>query len=249
MQTPQAFPLRDILAAYRAADAPATDDATLLLRAGHAPRLVEGGEDNFKLTTPQDWARARRLLTRYGTGFDTHRLVEGRPLILAGVRVPFARGLLGHSDADVLAHAVMDALLGAAALPDIGHLFPDTDPAYRGADSMELLKNGRRPPARASACGRTPSMRRSSRRRPRLAPYLPPNAGEPCRRVRRRPRARRPQGHDHRGHERRGARAVHLRAGRRLAGVTGRGAADGKAPARRRRWSRPGAGRPIVTEV
>ena len=172
MQTPQAFPLRDILAAYRAADAPATDDATLLLRAGHAPRLIEGGEDNFKLTTPQDWARARRLLTRYGTGFDTHRLVEGRPLILAGVRVPFARGLLGHSDADVLAHAVMDALLGAAALPDIGHLFPDTDPAYRGADSMELLKmvvarlRGER--LRPYAVDAT-----LIAQRPRLAPYLP----------------------------------------------------------------------------
>ena len=77
---------------------------------------------------------------RIGHGYDVHRLVEGRRLILGGVDVPFEKGLLGHSDADVLAHAVMDALLGAAALGDIGKLFPDSDPAYEGADSLVLLK-------------------------------------------------------------------------------------------------------------
>ena len=77
---------------------------------------------------------------RIGHGYDVHRLVEGRKLILGGVDVPFERGLLGHSDADVLAHAVMDALLGAAALGDIGKLFPDSDPAYEGADSLALLR-------------------------------------------------------------------------------------------------------------
>lgn len=77
---------------------------------------------------------------RIGHGYDVHRLTEGRELILGGVNIPFEKGLLGHSDADVLAHAVMDALLGAAALGDIGKLFPDTDPAYEGADSMVLLK-------------------------------------------------------------------------------------------------------------
>lgn len=76
---------------------------------------------------------------RIGTGYDVHRLVEGRKLILGGVTVPYEKGLLGHSDADVLVHAVMDALLGAAALGDIGQHFPDTDPAYEGADSLELL--------------------------------------------------------------------------------------------------------------
>lgn len=76
---------------------------------------------------------------RIGHGYDVHRLVEGRRLILGGVEIPFERGLLGHSDADVLTHAVMDALLGAAALGDIGKLFPDSDPAYEGADSLELL--------------------------------------------------------------------------------------------------------------
>ena len=77
---------------------------------------------------------------RVGHGYDVHRLVEGRALILGGVTVPFDRGLLGHSDADVLTHAVMDALLGAAALGDIGQLFPDSDAAYAGADSMLLLR-------------------------------------------------------------------------------------------------------------
>ena len=77
---------------------------------------------------------------RIGLGYDVHRLVEGRKLILGGVEIPYERGLLGHSDADVLAHAVMDALLGAAALGDIGKLFPDSDPAYAGADSLVLLK-------------------------------------------------------------------------------------------------------------
>lgn len=77
---------------------------------------------------------------RIGHGYDVHRLTEGRKLILGGVEIPFEKGLLGHSDADVLSHAVMDALLGAAALGDIGQLFPDSDPAYEGADSLLLLR-------------------------------------------------------------------------------------------------------------
>ena len=76
---------------------------------------------------------------RIGHGYDVHRIVEGRKLILGGVEIPYEKGLLGHSDADVLTHAVMDALLGACALGDIGHLFPDSDPAYAGADSLKLL--------------------------------------------------------------------------------------------------------------
>ncbi len=76
---------------------------------------------------------------RIGMGYDVHRLVEGRRLILGGVEVPFEKGLLGHSDADVLTHALMDALLGAAGLPDIGQQFPDSDPAHAGADSLKLL--------------------------------------------------------------------------------------------------------------
>lgn len=76
---------------------------------------------------------------RVGMGYDVHRLVEGRKLILGGVEIPYEKGLLGHSDADVLLHAIMDAMLGAAALGDIGRHFPDNDPAYKGADSMQLL--------------------------------------------------------------------------------------------------------------
>ncbi len=79
-------------------------------------------------------------MLRIGHGYDVHRLITGRPLIIGGVTIPFELGLDGHSDADVLVHAVMDALLGAAALGDIGGLFPDTDPAYKGADSMKLLE-------------------------------------------------------------------------------------------------------------
>ena len=78
---------------------------------------------------------------RIGHGYDVHKLVEGRKLILGGIEIPYEKGLLGHSDADVLTHALMDALLGAAALGDIGKLFPDNDPAFAGADSVELLKN------------------------------------------------------------------------------------------------------------
>ena len=77
---------------------------------------------------------------RVGMGYDVHRLVEGRKLILGGVEIPYEKGLLGHSDADVLIHAIMDALLGAAALGDIGKHFPDTDPRYKGISSVELLK-------------------------------------------------------------------------------------------------------------
>lgn len=80
---------------------------------------------------------------RIGMGYDVHRLVEGRKLILGGVEIPYEKGLLGHSDADVLLHAIMDALLGAAALGDIGQHFPDNDPAYKGADSLELLRRVR----------------------------------------------------------------------------------------------------------
>ena len=91
-------------------------------------------------------------MMRIGHGYDVHRLVPGRKLILGGVDIPHETGLLGHSDADVLTHAVMDALLGSAALGDIGHLFPDNDPAYAGADSLTLLREVM---ARLSAAGYT----------------------------------------------------------------------------------------------
>lgn len=142
MQTPQTFRRYEILQAYSmtgSETADATDDCTMYALAGFTPHFIEGSEDNFKLTSPADFTRAEKFFTRYGTGFDTHRLVEGRKLILGGIDIPFEKGLLGHSDADVVTHAIMDALLGASGLPDIGHLFPDTDPAFKDADSMVLL--------------------------------------------------------------------------------------------------------------
>ena len=113
-----------------------TDDASLVERAGYEVEIVKGDYRNIKITTKEDLPMENRI----GTGFDVHRLTEGRDLILGGVSIPFERGLDGHSDADVLVHAVMDALLGAAAMGDIGKLFPDTDEAYRGISSIELLK-------------------------------------------------------------------------------------------------------------
>ena len=142
MQTPQTFRMGQIKAAY-AEGGSATDDATLYAKKFGAPHLILGSEDNRKLTTAADWAWALTRLApppAYGIGFDTHRLVEGRKLFLGGVEIPFEKGLLGHSDADVLLHAIMDAILGAMKLGDIGKLFPDTDPQYAGISSRVLLR-------------------------------------------------------------------------------------------------------------
>ena len=143
MQTPQTFRFERIKRAYETGDlARVTDDCALYIAAGYEPRFVytEGEAANQKLTTGADWQLALASYARFGTGFDTHRLVEGRKLILGGVEIPFEKGLLGHSDADVLTHAIIDSLLGAANLGDIGRLFPDTDEAYKGADSIALLE-------------------------------------------------------------------------------------------------------------
>ncbi len=141
MQTPQGFFVKDLLAAHAAAQARYTDDAALMEAAGHPVRLAHGSPDNIKLTSPEDLRMVNGMLTpRIGTGFDAHRLVEGRELWLGGVQVPYEKGLLGHSDADVALHALMDALLGAAAMGDIGKLFPDKDPQYKGISSILLLK-------------------------------------------------------------------------------------------------------------
>ncbi|MDD3244220.1 MAG: 2-C-methyl-D-erythritol 2,4-cyclodiphosphate synthase [Eubacteriales bacterium] len=152
IQTPQTFRRSLIEKAYLAAvhrGLYATDDAALLEMTGSPVFVVEGSPENIKLTSPEDIPVGEEILRRregstramrVGTGYDVHRLVPGRRLILGGVEVPHTTGLLGHSDADVLTHAVMDALLGAAALGDIGKLFPDGDPAYAGIDSLLLLK-------------------------------------------------------------------------------------------------------------
>lgn len=150
VQTPQVFWCDRYRAALDKAAADGrdfTDDCQLFEYAGHAVHLVQTGYQNIKITTPEDMAVARGLLgggemsMRIGHGYDVHRLVEGRALILGGVTIPYEKGLLGHSDADVLTHAVMDALLGAAGLYDIGRWFPDTDERFRGADSLQLLEH------------------------------------------------------------------------------------------------------------
>ena len=149
-QTPQAFRadvLRDALA-LGSTGADATDEAMLAEQAGHRVRLVEGDPRNLKITTADDLAMAEALAggrvaaMRIGNGYDLHRLVAGRPLILGGVTIPFEKGLDGHSDADAVCHAVTDAILGAAGSGDIGRHFPDTDAAWKDANSVDLLRRG-----------------------------------------------------------------------------------------------------------
>ena len=157
VQTPQTFDAGRIRAAHERfkngneAGLRATDDAMLAEWMGHTVHLTDGDVENIKLTTPEDMLLAGEVLVRRGEakkegktmrighGYDVHRLVEGRKLILCGVEIPHTVGLLGHSDADVAYHALTDALLGAAAMGDIGRHFPDTDPQYKGADSGKLL--------------------------------------------------------------------------------------------------------------
>jgi 2-C-methyl-D-erythritol 4-phosphate cytidylyltransferase/2-C-methyl-D-erythritol 2,4-cyclodiphosphate synthase len=152
VQTPQIFAAELLRRAHSralAASLAATDDAALVEALGETVYLTEGDVENIKITTPEDMALAESILARRGEaaqahprvghGYDAHRLAEGRALVLCGVRIPFEKGLLGHSDADVAAHALCDALLGAAGLGDIGRHFPDTDPAYEDADSLQLL--------------------------------------------------------------------------------------------------------------
>jgi 2-C-methyl-D-erythritol 4-phosphate cytidylyltransferase / 2-C-methyl-D-erythritol 2,4-cyclodiphosphate synthase len=147
-QTPQAF-RRNVLRDALALSNDATDDASLAEQAGHTVRIVEGEATNIKITTPEDLAMAEAInraggapaaAARVGTGYDLHRLVEGRLLILGGVTIPFDLGLAGYSDADVVCHAVTDAILGAAGAGDIGRHFPNTDPQWQGASSIDLLR-------------------------------------------------------------------------------------------------------------
>jgi 2-C-methyl-D-erythritol 4-phosphate cytidylyltransferase/2-C-methyl-D-erythritol 2,4-cyclodiphosphate synthase len=158
-QTPQAF-RREVLRDALALNEAATDEAALAERAGHSVRLVEGEASNIKITVPDDLKVAEAIAegrvggesqnVRVGMGYDLHKLVAGRPLILGGVTIPNDRGLLGHSDADAVCHAVTDAVLGAAGSGDIGGYFPDTDPAWAGASSLDLL---RRATAVIEQCG------------------------------------------------------------------------------------------------
>ena len=124
-------------------------------RAGYRVHVVIGDPGNGKVTTAADLAGARARVEpaggRVGVGYDLHRLIEGRPLVLGGVTVPSERGALGHSDADVICHAVTDAILGAARAGDIGQHYPDTDPRWKGASSIAILERSRRVSSAASA--------------------------------------------------------------------------------------------------
>ena len=172
VQTPQCFDRAEYLAALEELDAEkarlVTDDCSLFELTGRAVQLTQGDYANYKITTREDLPRPEQKeehKMRIGHGYDVHRLVEGRKLILGGVEVPFEKGLLGHSDADVLAHAVMDAVLGAAALAD-------NDPAYSGADSLKLAR-------RVAEILKEHGFRIENIdatllcQRPKLAPYIP----------------------------------------------------------------------------
>ena len=152
-----------------------TDDCSLFELTGRPVQLTQGDYANLKITTREDLpcpAQRKETEMRIGHGYDVHRLVEQRKLILGGVEIPFEKGLLGHSDADVLTHAVMDAVLGAAALGDIGQHFPDNDPAYSGADSLKLAR-------RVAEILKEHGFRIENIdatllcQRPKLAPYIP----------------------------------------------------------------------------
>ena len=178
-QTPQAAQRELLERAFAEADRNqfvGTDEASLLEAAGIPVQVVEGGERNFKITRPEDLQVAAALLTeeqemKIGHGFDAHRLVSGRKLILGGVEVEFELGLDGHSDADVVAHALIDGLLGALGAGDIGRHFPDSDPQYKGIDSLLLLAHAQQlVEAQGYALGNADLT--IVCQRPKLAPHL-----------------------------------------------------------------------------
>lgn len=145
-QTPQGFHFPAILDAHRAHAGDAADDVEIALAAGLDVAIVEGEEENIKITWPADFARAERMLKgtmdiRTGNGFDVHAFTEGDHVMLCGVKVPHGRGLLGHSDADVGMHALTDAIYGALAEGDIGRHFPPSDPQWKGAASHIFLSH------------------------------------------------------------------------------------------------------------
>jgi 2-C-methyl-D-erythritol 4-phosphate cytidylyltransferase/2-C-methyl-D-erythritol 2,4-cyclodiphosphate synthase len=177
-QTPQAF-RREVLSDALALPVDATDEAALAELAGHRVRIVNGEANNIKVTTPEDVPIAQAIARRgrpartgrAGTGYDLHRLVEGRPLVLGGLTIPFDRGLAGHSDADAVCHAITDAVLGAAGAGDIGRHFPDDDPRWTGASSLDLLRRAVRIVGEAGfEVGNVDATVIAER--PKLAPYL-----------------------------------------------------------------------------
>jgi len=147
VQTPQAFHVEDLIYAYEEAGrSSATDESTIMLAAGLKVAAVEGDPMLEKLTTPADWQRAEailasRLIPRTGMGYDVHAFAGEGPIMLGGIAVPHSRGLAGNSDADVVLHAITDALLGAAGLGDIGEHFPPSDAQWKGASSDLFLRH------------------------------------------------------------------------------------------------------------
>ena len=145
-QTPQAFPTRALLELLGKAGKTGSDEAEVWLNAGKPLAYVKGENTNFKITYPEDLRFAERIVcgnsaVRTGFGYDIHPLVPGRPLVIGGVKIPFPLGLSGHSDGDLLCHAVSDSLLGAAGFPDIGTLFPSSDQSFKNAYSLDLMKS------------------------------------------------------------------------------------------------------------
>jgi 2-C-methyl-D-erythritol 4-phosphate cytidylyltransferase/2-C-methyl-D-erythritol 2,4-cyclodiphosphate synthase len=181
VQTPQGFIAQDLLrVSLKAAEEgfEGTDDASLMEHYGLPVRIVPGSKSNLKLTTPDDLAAAQLILKgglpsmRVGMGYDVHRLVEGRKLVLCGVEIPWDLGLLGHSDADVALHALMDAMLGACGLGDIGRHFPDTDDRFKGISSLLLLQETNRLVREAGFSISNVDVTIVAQR-PKLMPYIP----------------------------------------------------------------------------
>jgi 2-C-methyl-D-erythritol 4-phosphate cytidylyltransferase/2-C-methyl-D-erythritol 2,4-cyclodiphosphate synthase len=182
-QTPQVFPLGTLRHALERHHR-VTDEASAIEATGRTPLLVAGSRRNFKVTTMDDLHAMRDALAsaaagtdaeppwRIGQGWDVHALVPGRALVIGGTTIPHASGLLGHSDADVLLHAITDALLGGAGLGDIGRHFPDTDARFAGADSRVLLREALQ---RVRAAGWRPANVDCTvvAQAPKLAPYVP----------------------------------------------------------------------------
>lgn len=144
-QTPQAYPVVEIRSVLEKTPGKIRDEAEAWLASGRVPGWVRGDPLNFKITFPEDLEMARRMVkgaenVKTGLGFDVHPLVPGVPLVLGGVRIPFSLGLSAHSDGDLLCHAVADAILGAADLPDIGTLFPSSQERFKGVRSLDLLE-------------------------------------------------------------------------------------------------------------
>ena len=188
IQTPQGFRFGPLLSAYERAEREgffATDDASVMEHTGLPVRLVPGSKTNLKITEKEDLVMMNALLQpspsafRVGMGYDVHRLVENRKLILCGVEVPHTLGLLGHSDADVALHALMDAMLGAAALGDIGRHFPDSSDAYKDISSLVLLREvaGK---IRAAGFELVNADITIAAQKPKLAPLIPSMTAKVC---------------------------------------------------------------------